>query len=130
MFARCFRLNHTLTQYLIIFGSLVLFFSFYYFDGHHQLMKSSMADAIDEWINHEPIDKQSSPTTTTGDSAASAATSFRSTCSAAADRRGPNQNVIGYSMYGRNFSEPKFYNLYLKSFSETLKTIPIKYPGA
>ncbi|XP_046632219.1 uncharacterized protein LOC124311892 [Daphnia pulicaria] len=32
-------------------------------------------------------------------------------------------------MYGSNFSEPRFYNLYLKSFTETLKTIPIKYPG-
>jgi hypothetical protein len=125
MFPRCFRLNHTLKKYLIIFWSLVLFFGFYYFDGHHQLMKSAMVNVIDNWIKHEPIDKQSSPTTT-GDSAVS----FRSTCSAAADRRGPNQNVIGYSMYGRNFSEPKFYNLYLKSFSETLKTIPIKYPGA
>ncbi len=34
MVSRCFRLHHTLTLYLIIFGSLVLFFSFYYFDGH------------------------------------------------------------------------------------------------
>jgi hypothetical protein len=32
-------------------------------------------------------------------------------------------------MYG-NFSDPTFYNSYLKWFGETLRTIPIKYPGA
>jgi hypothetical protein len=50
---------------------------------------------------------------------------FKSTCSAAADERGPHQNVIAYSMYGSNFSEPKFFDLYLKTFTETLRTIEL-----
>jgi hypothetical protein len=54
---------------------------------------------------------------------------FKSTCSAAADRRGPHQNVISYSIYGVNFYEPNFYRKYLKPFTETLRTIPIRYPG-
>jgi hypothetical protein len=66
-----------------------------------------------------------SPTTTTEQPS----TTFKSSCSAAADRRGPHQNVIGYSIYGKNFSEPKFYRKYLKPFTDTLKTIPIRYPG-
>jgi hypothetical protein len=67
-----------------------------------------------------------SPTTTTTEQTSS---TFKSTCSAAADRRGPHQNVIGYSIYGKNFSEPKFYRKYLKPFTDTLKTIPVRYPG-
>lgn len=51
---------------------------------------------------------------------------FKSTCSAAADRRGPHQNVISYSIYGDNFYEPNFYRKYLKPFTETLRTIPIR----
>ena len=66
-----------------------------------------------------------SPTTTTEQPSST----FKSTCSAAADRRGPHQNVIGYSIYGKNFSEPKFYRKYLKPFTDTLKTIPVRYPG-
>jgi hypothetical protein len=145
MFSRCFRLNHTLTQYLVIFVSLVLFYCFYYFDGHRQLMKSaaSVISASENWIKQEPYvvkqvditSIQTMPTTTTSTTTRtttedSASLLFKSTCSASADRRGPHQNVISYSMYGKNFSEPNFYNRYLKTFEGTLKTIPIHYPGA
>jgi hypothetical protein len=139
MFWRLFRFNHTLTQNLIMFGSLGLLFCFYYCGGHQKLIESvkcrcQKVNARDNWTIHKSgaphqqiLDtKKTSPTTTTEDSST---LSFKSTCSAAADRRGPNQNVIGYSMYG-NFSDPTFYNSYLKWFGETLRTIPIKYPGA
>jgi hypothetical protein len=55
-------------------------------------------------------------------------TSFSSTCSLAADRRGANQKVIGYSIFG-NLSQPDIFLQYLKPFIETLKTIPDRYPG-
>lgn len=138
MFWRLFRLNHTLTQYLMMFGSLGLLFCFYYCGGHQQLIESARCrcqkvNAGDNLTiqksgaKHQKIEtKKISPTTTTEDSST---LSFKSTCSVTADRRGPHQNVIGYSMYG-NFSDPTFYNSYLKWFAETLRTIPIKYPGA
>jgi hypothetical protein len=123
-----------------MFGSLGLLFCFYYCGGHQQLIESAKCrcqkvNAGDNWTIHKSgaayqqiLDtKKTSPTTTTEDSST---LSFKSTCSAAADRRGPHQNVIGYSMYGSNFSDPTFYNSYLKWFGETLRTIPIKYPGA
>jgi hypothetical protein len=139
MFSRFFRLNQSLTQYLIIFGSLVFVCSFYYFDGHNPTLQSS--NASDNWINVDDksinviddgrqIDTTNSSPTTNITENSSTSASFKSTCSAAADRRGPHQNVIGYSIYGSNFSEPEFYNLYLKSFTETLRTIPTKYPSA
>jgi hypothetical protein len=55
-------------------------------------------------------------------------TSFNSTCSLAADGRGSNQKVIGYSIYG-NLSQPHVFRQYLKPFIETLKEIPNRYPG-
>jgi hypothetical protein len=70
--------------------------------------------------------KNTPSTTTTREQTSS---TFKSTCSAAADLRGPHQNVIGYSIYGKNFSQPKFFRKYLKPFTDTLKTIPIRYPG-
>ena len=36
---RCFRLNHTLTQYLVILGSLIFFYCLY-FGGYHRLVSS------------------------------------------------------------------------------------------
>ncbi|XP_046640966.1 uncharacterized protein LOC124326279 isoform X2 [Daphnia pulicaria] len=78
------------------------------------------------WESDRPSTRNNPPTAITENSLA---TSFKSTCGAAADRRGPHQKVIGYSMYGSNFSDPKFYNKYLKWFGETLRTIPMKYPG-
>jgi|688.fasta_scaffold78935_1 hypothetical protein len=141
MFSRFFRLNQSLTQYLIIFGSVVFVYSyFYYFDiRHNPTLQSS--NASDNWINVDDksinviddgrqIDTTNSSPTTNITENSSTSASFKSTCSAAADRRGPHQNVIGYSIYGSNFSEPEFYNLYLKSFTETLRTIPKKYPSA
>lgn len=53
---------------------------------------------------------------------------FNSTCSRAADRRGPHQKVISYSIYG-DFSQPDIVRKYLKPFRETIKTIPVIYPG-
>lgn len=53
---------------------------------------------------------------------------FNSTCSHAADRRGPNQRIIGYSLYG-NFSREEHLNRYVLLFKETLKSIPSIYPG-
>jgi hypothetical protein len=70
------------------------------------------------------------PTTTSTTTTTEQTSTFKSSCSAAADRRGPHQNVIGYSIYGSNFSEPKFYRKYLKPFTDTLRTIPIRYPGS
>ena len=54
--------------------------------------------------------------------------SFNSTCSLEADRRGPNQKVIGYSLFG-NLSNPHIFRQYLKPFVKTLKEIPLRYPG-
>ncbi len=166
LFPRCFRLNHTLTQYLVIFGSLIFFFCLYY-GGYHRLLSAvllvnSSSSVDDRAKNVHPVEqltidtntKFRPPITTTTAAAKtttinkpststitnsirpttvnpslSAMATFKSTCSAAADGRGPSQKVIGYSMYGKNFSEPNFYNLYLKSFTETLRTLPVKYPG-
>jgi hypothetical protein len=55
-------------------------------------------------------------------------TSFNTTCSLNADRRGPNQRVIGYSIFG-NLSHPNVFRQYLKPFVKTLKEIPFRYPG-
>ncbi|KZS10272.1 uncharacterized protein LOC116936196 [Daphnia magna] len=53
---------------------------------------------------------------------------FRSVCSRNADRRGPHQKVIGYSLYG-NLSSPIFASKYLRYFNETLSKVPLAYPG-
>lgn len=52
-----------------------------------------------------------------------------STCSLTADRRGPHQKVIAYSIYG-DFSQKEVVNRYLKPLRETIKTIPSIYPGS
>ena len=49
-------------------------------------------------------------------------------CSGKADRRGPNQNVISYSLYG-NFSDPRHYNRYAGAISYVLSNISQVYPG-
>jgi hypothetical protein len=80
MFWRLFRFNHTLTQYLIMFGSLGLLFCFYYCGGHQQLIESAKCrcqkvNAGDNWTIHKSgaahqqiLDtKKTSPTTTTED---------------------------------------------------------------
>jgi hypothetical protein len=94
-----------------MFGSLGLLFCFYYCGGHQQLIESARCrcqkvNTGDNWTIHESGTKQqqildtkkTSHTTTTEDSST---LSFKSTCTAA-DRRGPHQNVIGYSMYGNS----------------------------
>ncbi|XP_059351552.1 uncharacterized protein LOC130689401 [Daphnia carinata] len=53
---------------------------------------------------------------------------FQSVCGHHADRRGPHQKVIGYSLYG-NLSAPVFASKYLKYFNETLYSVPTAYPG-
>jgi hypothetical protein len=113
-------------MYLIFFGSLAFLISFYY---------SGLQLFFSRRLFQQKNDTQSTPINITNNIKpkecpfSTATTLFKSTCSAAADGRGPHQNVIAYSMFGSNFSEPKFYDLYLKTFSETLRTIPAKYPG-
>ncbi|XP_046459065.1 uncharacterized protein LOC124205651 isoform X1 [Daphnia pulex] len=53
---------------------------------------------------------------------------FNSLCSLDADRRGPHQKVISYSIYG-NFSQTNVSNKYLKPFGNTINAIPVIYPG-
>jgi hypothetical protein len=140
------RLRYSWTLYLVIAAGLVVIVRMHY--GHQQLIEL-IKGAVDFDDEHPEFPVQfttttstttsttttttttttpttTSPTTTTTEQTSS---TFKSTCSAAADRRGPHQNVIGYSIYGKNFSEPKFYRKYLKPFTDTLKTIPVRYPG-
>jgi hypothetical protein len=49
-------------------------------------------------------------------------------CSLEADRRGPNQNVISYSLYG-NFSDPDHFKKYAQSIELILPKIKQFYPG-
>jgi hypothetical protein len=160
---RCFRLNHTLTQYLVILGCLIFFYCLYS-GGYHRLVSAGLlvksassgndadnrstisvhpATSDDPDVEQPGIDRRISTTTITSTTTTRAATttanhrlvsttikrSYNSTCSLAADGRGPHQNVISYSMYGKNFSDPNFFDLYLKSFTEILASIPARYPG-
>jgi hypothetical protein len=45
----------------------------------------------------------------------------------AADRRGPNQKIVTYSLYG-NFSREDHVTKYVIPFGETLKSVPSIYP--
>ena len=54
--------------------------------------------------------------------------SFKSTCSRAADKRGPNQRVIAYSLYG-NLSKEDVFNKYVSPLKRTINLIPLIYPG-
>jgi hypothetical protein len=49
-------------------------------------------------------------------------------CSWEADRRGPQQNVISYSLYG-NFSDPKHFKRYAEPIKFILANISQFYPG-
>ena len=53
---------------------------------------------------------------------------FVSFCSCKADRRGLNQNVIAYSLYG-NFSDPQHFTRYVDPFIILLTNITQAYPG-
>jgi hypothetical protein len=53
---------------------------------------------------------------------------FNSTCSHAADRRGPHQKVISYSLYG-DFSRVEVAQKYLFPLINTISLIPYIYPG-
>ena len=138
------RLRYSWTLYLVIAAGLVVIVRMHY--GHQQLIEL-IKSAVDFDDEHPEFPVQFTTTTSTTTSTTTTTTTttptttsptttteqtsstFKSTCSAAADRRGPHQNVIGYSIYGKNFSEPKFYRKYLKPFTDTLKTIPVRYPG-
>lgn len=132
-FPKLFRLRHSWTLYLVISAGMVVLFRLY--SGHQQLIES-IKDAVmvdhTESVTFTTTTATTTSTTTTTTSpttTTSTESTFKSTCSSAADGRGPHQNVIGYSIYGGNFSEPKFYRKYLKPFTDTLRTIPIRYPG-
>lgn len=58
----------------------------------------------------------------------SKAFSYVSVCSGRADKRGPNQKIVSYSIYG-NFSNPGVVNRYLKPLIETVNQVSAIYPG-
>jgi hypothetical protein len=133
-FPKLFRLRHSWTLYLVISAGVVVLFRLY--SGHQQLIESIKSAVINDHTEPVTFTTTTTPTTTvttttttTSPTNTSAESTFKSTCSSAADARGPHQKVIGYSIYGGNFSEPKFYRKYLKPFTDTLRTIPIRYPG-
>jgi hypothetical protein len=137
---KLFRLRKSWTLYLVIAAGLVFIVRMHY--GHQQIIElTKSAVRSDDEDPEFPVQFTTTTSTTTTSTTTTKSTpsttktteqtssTLKSTCSAAADRRGPHQNVIGYSIYGKNFSEPKFFRKYLKSFTDTLKTIPIRYPG-
>jgi hypothetical protein len=133
-FPKLFRLRPSWTLYLVVSAGVVIIFRLY--SGHQQLNESIKDAIIDDHTEFRVTFSTIITTTTTATTTATGGTTiteqtttFKSTCSSAADGRGPHQNVIGYSIYGGNFSEPKFYRKYLKPFTDTLRTIPIRYPG-
>ncbi len=133
LFLKVPRKYHTLTQNLVIFGSLVCLYYLYFPGGPSlKLMKPAllMNTAVDNQINKSTTGKSKTITipTTITTNMSETTLKFKSTCSMAADRRGLHQSVIGYSIYG-NFSDSNFYGQYLSLLSETLRTIPIRYPG-
>jgi hypothetical protein len=141
--SKLFRLRYSWTLCFVFSAGIVILFRLHY--GRQQELIELINDAVvahDDLTDIPAVTFPSTATTTsstttqttTSTSTTAPATteqtsSFKSSCSAAADRRGPHQNVIGYSIYGGNFSEPKFYRKYLKPFTDTLRTIPIRYPG-
>jgi hypothetical protein len=131
LFPKWFRLRHSWTLYLVVSAGVVIIFRLY--SGHQQLNESIKDAIIDDHTKFRVTFTTIITTITTATTGATGDTEqtskFPSTCSSAADGRGPHQNVIGYSLYGGNFSEPKFYRKYLKPFTDTLRTIPIRYPG-
>lgn len=50
------------------------------------------------------------------------------TCSKWADKRGPYQKIVSFSIYG-SFSNPNVVNRYLKPLRETVDQISVIYPG-
>ncbi len=138
--SKVFRLRYSRTLYLAIAAGLVVIVRMHY--GHQQLIELIKSEvSFDDEDPEFPVQFTTTTSTTTTSTTTTKSTpsttttteqtssTFKSTCSAAADRRGPHQNVIGYSIYGKNFSEPKFFHKYLKPFTDILKTIPIRYPG-
>ena len=115
-----FRLRYLAVTFLLIFVSLV------YLQQQHQVKSSSgggrlipselIAPAVE--ITAEDSPQQQQPHRS----------SSSSYCSLTADLRGAHQKVIGYSIYG-DFSRDYVYRKYLKPFTETLRSIPIRYPG-
>jgi hypothetical protein len=53
---------------------------------------------------------------------------FNSTCSSAADARGPKQRVVAFSLYG-NFSRQDIYNKYILPLKEIIDLVAKIYPG-
>jgi hypothetical protein len=114
-----FRLRYLAVTFLLIFVSLA------YLQQQHQVKSSGggrlipselIAPAVE--ITAEDSPQQQQPHRS----------SSSSYCSLTADLRGAHQKVIGYSIYG-DFSRDYVYRKYLKPFTETLRSIPIRYPG-
>ena len=94
---------------LIFFWSLVEILFFYQFVTYNYKGEEEKIGAINNNIHLKDL-------------------MFNSTCSRAAHHRGPRQKVIAYSIYG-DFSRTEIVGKYLKPFRETIKDIPIIYPG-
>jgi hypothetical protein len=114
----CFRFwgfHNLASSCLVTIVSLVLVFVLYQF--------VSMNECQIIYFKHQQGEKRS-----TFDQFQSVGR-FNSTCSPTADLRGPHQKVIAYSIYG-DFSRVNVVHQYLKPLKETLRRIPLIYPGS
>lgn len=119
-FCQKFRLNY-LTPYLVIIVGFLLILILHQFSiinefqiihfKHRQEKKRLVVLAAKEILSGQASDGQ-----------------YNSLCSFYADRRGPHQKVISYSIYG-DFSLTDVVNKYLKPFGNTINEIPVIYPG-
>jgi hypothetical protein len=97
---------------------LSIFFGIYYRQRSLLAKAAKSGDGRREFLLTEPSNRRIETTLSYSSS----------TCSLTADLRGAHQKVIGYSLYG-DFSNDHVYRKYLKPFTETLRSIPIRYPG-
>jgi hypothetical protein len=113
------RLLYLCKRYFFILVGLSIFFGIYYLQQSLLAKAAKSGDGRREFLLTEPSNRRIATTTSYSSS---------STCSLTADLRGAHQKVIGYSIYG-DFSRDYVYRKYLKPFTETLRSIPIRYPG-
>ena len=93
----------------------------------HAIEVNSLANGFSLKSFVEPI--QRSNLNLQPKSAADEENKFVSYCSYEADRRGLNQNVIAFSLYG-NFSDERHFTRYIDPFKIILSNISQVYPGA